>query len=84
MPVAYKRGDLVLIKSHAIKDKPFAPKWLGPHRIEDTAGPTSYWIRRGKSARVKYHFDQLRRYPSEKENRPAAPDDEPQPGSSKD
>lgn len=83
MPITYHPNELVLIKSHPLSDKPFAARWLGPYPVVRTAGPTAYWIQRGGGSPVKYHLDQLRRYTIGQVEHPAAPEEVPQPGTSR-
>lgn len=53
-------GDAVLVQEFV--HPPFGARWGGPHRIQQKAGPATFWVRRGRQ-RVKVHADNLRPAP---------------------
>lgn len=53
-------GDRVLVQEFV--QQPFGVRWNGPHQIQQRAGPTTFWVLKGRQ-RIKVHADNLRPAP---------------------
>ncbi|KAK9752272.1 hypothetical protein QE152_g4366 [Popillia japonica] len=55
MPIQPKVGDLVMVR-----DRPFAPRWIGPYPVFDTAGQISLSVEQPEPRRTKQHLNDVR------------------------
>ncbi|KAK9700375.1 Integrase core domain [Popillia japonica] len=65
MPIQPKVGDLVMVRGRYSPGRyspgrPFAPRWMGPYPVVDTAGQTSLWVEQPGARRTKQHLDDVR------------------------
>ncbi|KAK9685418.1 hypothetical protein QE152_g38034 [Popillia japonica] len=60
MPIQPKVGDLVMVRGRYSPGRPFAPRWMEPYPVVDTAGQTSLWVEQPGARRTKQHLDDMR------------------------